>query len=467
MSSSNQFTARGRAIVGFQTAPGADIGVGVDAAGTEMGIIGRCLDGPGVFGESINSVGVKATGAIAVEGTSGTGIGVHGIGSPGVLGSGTSNGGPESRNNGVMGLAEGSGAGVFGGHLTPTPSDRPQPLTPTTFPDVTAGAGVFGISIGEGHGVAGKSRFGHGVVGTSEGGVAFDSHGVFGRSTQTAGVVGISGPNGSEKRNQFPPERAGVYGFSEQGTGVFGTSTAQFSQGVRGSSVDGDGVLGTSDTGTGVLGKGKVGVEGRSPDAVELGRIGVLGTCNGLGAGVHGIGKGFAGVGVRAETSDGGIALVAVDNGSAGLAGVFVGDLRGFGAKSAAVPHPDGSHRLLYCMESPESWFEDFGEVQMVGGIAEVHFDPDFAALVDVDGYHVFITAYGESKGLFVAKRYATGFLVCEQHEGTSNVSLAYRVVAKRKDIVTTRLATVMRPDISVSGQPEDGSAGTIASPAG
>src|SRR4051812_41471520 len=122
MSSSNQFTARGRAIVGFQTAPGADIGVGVDAAGTEMGIIGRCLDGPGVFGESINSVGVKATGAIAVEGTSGTGIGVHGIGSPGVLGSGTSNGGPESRNNGVMGLAEGSGAGVFGGHLTPIPS---------------------------------------------------------------------------------------------------------------------------------------------------------------------------------------------------------------------------------------------------------------------------------------------------------------------------------------------------------
>ncbi len=32
------------------------------------------------------------------------------------------------------------------------------------------------------------------------------------------------------------------------------------------------------------------------------------------------------------------------------------------GTKSAAVPHPDGSHRLLYCVEAPEAWFEDFGE---------------------------------------------------------------------------------------------------------
>jgi hypothetical protein len=31
------------------------------------------------------------------------------------------------------------------------------------------------------------------------------------------------------------------------------------------------------------------------------------------------------------------------------------------GTKSAAVPFPDGSQRALYCMESPELWFEDFG----------------------------------------------------------------------------------------------------------
>jgi hypothetical protein len=93
-------------------------------------------------------------------------------------------------------------------------------------------------------------------------------------------------------------------------------------------------------------------------------------------------------------------------------------------------------------VESPDSWFEDFGEAQLVDGQAEVRLDPDFAALVEVNGYHVFLTPYGDSKGMFVAERNGTGFRVCEQQGGTSNVFFAYRVVAKRKDIVADRLAT-------------------------
>ena len=38
------------------------------------------------------------------------------------------------------------------------------------------------------------------------------------------------------------------------------------------------------------------------------------------------------------------------------------------GLKSAAVPFPDGTWRRLYCMESPENWFEDFGTAQLVKG---------------------------------------------------------------------------------------------------
>ena len=30
------------------------------------------------------------------------------------------------------------------------------------------------------------------------------------------------------------------------------------------------------------------------------------------------------------------------------------------GTKSAVVDHPDGSHRLLYCLEAPEAWSEDW-----------------------------------------------------------------------------------------------------------
>jgi hypothetical protein len=128
----------------------------------------------------------------------------------------------------------------------------------------------------------------------------------------------------------------------------------------------------------------------------------------------------------------------------------------GPGLKSAAVPHPDDSHRLFYCVESPESWFEDFGEGQLAEGKGAVRLDPDFAALVDVNGYHVFITPYGESSGLFVAQRNATGFLVCEQQGGTGNVRFAYRVVAKRKNTVADRLMTAALPDFTSEVQSPD-----------
>src|SRR5215207_3856366 len=79
-------------------------------------------------------------------------------------------------------------------------------------------------------------------------------------------------------------------------------------------------------------------------------------------------------------------AVVGATNGVAGAyAGAFYGPLvvsGNFtvvgGAKSAAVPHPDGSHRRLYCVESPESWFEDFGSAKLICGEAVVALDRDF-----------------------------------------------------------------------------------------
>lgn len=239
MSSDNQFTAIGAAEIGFQT-NSASIRIGADIAGNELGVKGSCKNGPGIFGESTTSE--------AVQGTSVANIGVSGTGTPGVFGHGRKNG--ATGHNGVMGVVEGAeGAGIFGGHRK---LNTQQPLDVTSFdPAVSPGAGVFGVSTDEGNGVVGQGRFGHGVVGTSKGGVEFKSHGVFGRSDQTAGVVGISGPDGSEEKNQFPSGRAGVFGFSDQGTGVFGSTNAKFSHGVRGSSVNGDGVLGTSKRGRG------------------------------------------------------------------------------------------------------------------------------------------------------------------------------------------------------------------------
>jgi hypothetical protein len=211
--------------------------------------------------------------------------------------------------------------------------------------------------------------------------------------------------------------------------------------GVIGSSAKVIGVLGNTDKGLAVVGVANFGA-GVPTDQITDQGIGVIGLAN-SGVGVAGMST--SGTGVFGSSSS-----------KTGFAGQFKGavtiegDLTVIGGiKSAAVPHPDGSHRQLYCMESPESWFEDFGEAQLVNGKVEVRLDPGFAALVDVKGYHVFLTPYGESNGMFVAKRKATGFRVCEQQGGTSNVSFAYRVVAKRKDVVAKRLRTVTLPDTS------------------
>jgi hypothetical protein len=117
------------------------------------------------------------------------------------------------------------------------------------------------------------------------------------------------------------------------------------------------------------------------------------------------------------------------------------------GVKSAAVRHPDGSHRLLYAVESPESWFEDFGIAKLKKGRAEVKLDKDFVKLVAGGAdYHIFLTPRGDSQGMYVSRQKPGSFEVTEQQDGKSSIPFSYRVVAKRKDIRGTRLEKVAVP---------------------
>jgi hypothetical protein len=201
----------------------------------------------GVLGEG-QSIGVRgASSVVGVEGVAATGPGVSGSGAPGVFGRGNRRG-ATGATNGVLGVVEGTdGSGVFGGHRT---SGR-TPLGSASFePTAEPGAGVCGVSIDDGHGVIGESKFGHGVVGRAKGGVDLKSHGVFATSEQTAGVVGISGPL-PDFKHTAPPIHSGVYGFCEQGRGVFGGS--QTDAGVFGTSLNGTGVVGASEQGRGAV----------------------------------------------------------------------------------------------------------------------------------------------------------------------------------------------------------------------
>jgi hypothetical protein len=256
------------------------------------------------------------------------------------------------------------------------------------------------------------------------------------------------------------------------GAGVAGFGRGA-SAGIQGVNNDGIGVIGVSSTATGVSGQSTSGfpIFGQVPSTSSANTIAVYAqnysTYAGPGPGAGGFGiyglcaKGHGLVGATA--SPGAAAVVGATNGVAGAyAAAFYGPVivgGNFtvigGAKSAAVPHPDGSHRRLYCLESPESWFEDFGTARLECGHADVAIDPDFAAVVDLSDYHVFITAYDGDHVLHVGHRTPAGFVVEVDQEiarlkgkkpESVSGTFSWRVVAKRKDIKSERLATVTIP---------------------
>ncbi len=241
-------------------------------------------------------------------------------------------------------------------------------------------------------------------------------------------------------------------GYSAQnGSGVWGEiltgGTTNFSavQGVYSGSGTGSGVLGnyngtsTSVVRSGVYGvvnqaaanAGGAGVSGYNGITTGNQRMGVLGQYNGtaFGIGVHGIG--FGG-GIITGNND--VAVVGWRANAANYSGYFNGNhVIANGTKSASVPTSQGN-QLLYCMESPEVWFEDFGQASLVNGSIEIELDPLFLETVLIDAahpMHVFVQVQGECEDVYVTP-HETGFTVKEKNNGTSNVAFSYRIVAKR-----------------------------------
>ncbi len=298
---------------------------------------------------------------------------------------------------------------------------------PATSPGGIGGIGVRGLN----NSVSATAN-GIGVLGEVQ---APTSVGVQGTNIGSPGIA-VQGLNGSG----IGPG-AGVHGKSGSGTGVKGEATSGF--GVVGASTNNIGVLGQAAGGSnaspGVFGSATngYGVFGFSANS-----NGIAGQSGTSAAGCVGFAGAPGGYGIY-----GGIAVAGGYAG--GFAGpvLVVGDFTvANGAKNAAVPHPDGSHRLLYCQESPEPWFEDFGEARLINGRAQVALDPDFIAVVHNDKYFVYLTPEADSNGLYVSNKSGAGFEVREQRSGTSSLAFSYRVVAKRKDIPGPRLGKIKLP---------------------
>jgi hypothetical protein len=269
------------------------------------------------------------------------------------------------------------------------------------------------------------------------------------------------------------PSGVAIYGASDSitgdGKGVFGEtgSGAAASYGVMGYAY--------SDTGSPV---GVYGNAGKSPDGIgvfgqnggeSIAGLDLDGYLSTGGAGIWGDG-GFdnpGGMGVVGTVDDGtsGVFLNnttdyytlftenATNGGFSfgaynGVTNSFCnidagGDLSCSGTKNAIVPIDGGKRTVaLSAIESPKSWFEDFGSMQLVHGATEVVLDSDFAQTVTAtQEYEVFLTPYGDCKGLYVSNRTPNSFEVHELGGGDSSVSFGYRITALRRNYEKVRFA--------------------------
>ena len=120
------------------------------------------------------------------------------------------------------------------------------------------------------------------------------------------------------------------------------------------------------------------------------------------------------------------------------------GNLNVNGTKSSIAAISGGRRVALYAVESPENWFEDFGTAKLDRGKVQVKLESVFAETVNADlDYHVFLTPNGNCRGLYIAEKTATGFVVRELGGGKSNISFDYRVVVRRKGYEKVRLAGI------------------------
>jgi hypothetical protein len=338
---------------------------------------------------------------------------------------------------------------------------------PTFFnASIVTDIAVEGNHSAGGNAIVGKTTSGSYAAVAGENGSS--GPGLYGTSNGGPGVQGIaSGDSGIGIEGVAPDGQngVGVYGtgssFGVVGSGVFGVqgySSNSSGAGVYGYGFNQNpGVLGVTSTSAG----GQPAIQGLNRGAGP-GVVGFSGTGTGVGGG-SGTGTGFGGVAVGA----GGIGVAGQATDPSGYAGVFTGGkgvliqgnltVTGSVPKSAAVRGAHGDLVRLYCVESPESWFEDFGSGQLNNGSAKVDLEPGFAGVVKTDQYRVFPVANGDCKGLYISNRTPTSFTVHESQGGTSNVAFDYRIVAKRKDIEGKRLEHVDEPpiiDLSMLAEP-------------
>lgn len=386
--------------------------------GTSVYGISNHFGSYGLYGENDNYIGVLGYSAGAGN------VGIRGeddaTGSIGVFGVST------------LGYGVFGNGGTYGGYFTASAGPGVSSVSNTAAGDSSVGAtcGVYGKS----------SKIG--VSGTG-------NTGVYGTGTK----YGVEGYN-----NTF--QGYGLYGYfnniSMTGYGVYGYSIAQYnpSAGVYGENDSTVGVVGSSYGGDGVDGYG--GYAGGNFNGEHLNSYGVLGqgynsyaifTPANTGNSFSGVNYGVFATNYTAATT-GTAAILAKDLEANDYVEVnawnsnthykIYSNIVG-GPVTCAAVDLSGQKVLMHCPETPEFYYEDYGEGQLVNGKTHINIDSIYANNVAISSKHplrVFIQLEDNEncKGVIVKNKSASGFDVVELNGGTSNTPFEWHIICNVKD---------------------------------
>ena len=107
------------------------------------------------------------------------------------------------------------------------------------------------------------------------------------------------------------------------------------------------------------------------------------------------------------------------------------------GTVSTCVPDLNGNPVTLHAAESPEFYFQDYGQGRLTNGRAHITIDPILAKNVTISERHplrVFIQLEGDCNGVYVTNKTETGFDVIELNGGSSNVAFQWSITCNVAD---------------------------------
>lgn len=264
-------------------------------------------------------------------------------------------------------------------------------------------------------------------IGTANPGHLFEVKGVSATpsvfSSSDAKGIGIVGLGNNIKSFYQPVDGAGGL-FAGTLTGVYGTATAISGAALYGMGED-------SANSYGVL----AAANNESP--VGLGR-GAGGSFTGAQYGVIGCASGF-----NLSSRAGGIFISYVNASSTSTTYVEAWmnsshyKIIGGGAVSTSVPDGKGNRVVLHAPETPEYYFQDYGEGKLINGKTHIDIDPIYARNVTINDKHplrVFVQLQGDCNGVYVTNQSATGFDVVELKGGTSNTAFTWSITCNVAD---------------------------------